>query len=124
MASLFGWQMVLVAKNLPANAKDAGDWVQSLGQEDLLEEEMTTHSRILAWATVHGVTKSQTCRLRDPIENLMKATDPFFGKYSCVDKLIYIPKPSMEPNQIKNPQYNRGNHQSYLTTSLPQEPQT
>ena len=24
-------------------------WVQSLGQEDLLEEEMATHSRILAW---------------------------------------------------------------------------
>ena len=24
-------------------------WVQSLGQEDPLEEEMATHSRILAW---------------------------------------------------------------------------
>ena len=24
-------------------------WVQSLGQEDLLEKEMTTHSSILAW---------------------------------------------------------------------------
>ena len=24
-------------------------WVQSLGGEDLLEEEMATHSRILAW---------------------------------------------------------------------------
>ena len=45
-------------------------WVQSLGQEDPLEKEMTTHSSILAqknpmdggvWqATVHGVTKSQT----------------------------------------------------------------
>ena len=43
--------------------------VQSLGQEDTLEEEMTTHSSILAWripwrgtwkATVHRVTKSQT----------------------------------------------------------------
>ena len=60
MASLFWWQMVLVAKTRPANAKDAGDRVQSLGGEDLLEEEMTTHSSILAWATVHGVTKSQT----------------------------------------------------------------
>ena len=39
-------------------------WVQSLGQEDLLEKEMATHSSILAWkipwkeepgrATVHG----------------------------------------------------------------------
>ena len=25
-------------------------WVQSLGQEDLLEKEMTTHSRSLAWS--------------------------------------------------------------------------
>ena len=24
-------------------------WVQSLGQEDLLEKEMATHSSILAW---------------------------------------------------------------------------
>ena len=41
-----------------------------LGQEDLLEEEIATHSRILAWknpldreawqAAVHGVTKSWT----------------------------------------------------------------
>ena len=33
-----------MVKNLPANA---GDMVQSLGQEDLLEEEMATHSSIL-----------------------------------------------------------------------------
>ena len=40
---------------------------QSLGQEDLLEKEMATHSSILAWKipwteepTVHGVAKSQT----------------------------------------------------------------
>ena len=44
-------------------------WVQSLGQEDPLEEDMATHSSILAWrvpwsegwwASVHSVTKSQT----------------------------------------------------------------
>ena len=44
--------------------------VPSLGQEKPLEEGMATHSSILAWripmgrgawwATVHGVTKSQT----------------------------------------------------------------
>ena len=47
--------------------------VQSLGQEEPLEKELATHSRILAWripwteepqATVHGVEKSQT-RLSD-----------------------------------------------------------
>ena len=35
-----------MVKNLPA-IQDT--WVQSLGSEDLLEEEMATHSSILAW---------------------------------------------------------------------------
>ena len=40
--------------------------VPSLGREDPLEKEMTTHSNILTsdrgawWATAHGVAKSQT----------------------------------------------------------------
>ena len=33
-------------KNLPAMQEM---WVQSLGQEDSLEKEITTHSNILAW---------------------------------------------------------------------------
>ena len=32
-----------------ASACNAGDPVQSLGWEDLLEKEMATHSSILAW---------------------------------------------------------------------------
>ena len=35
-------------KNLPANAGDVRDGVQALGREDSLEEEMATHSSILA----------------------------------------------------------------------------
>ena len=35
-----------MVKNLPAVQET---WVQFLGQEDLLEKEMTTHSSILAW---------------------------------------------------------------------------
>ena len=38
-----------MVKNPPANAGDLRDMVQSLGQEDPLEEEMATHSSILAW---------------------------------------------------------------------------
>ena len=55
-----------MVKNLPA-MQETG--VLSLGGEDLLEEEMVTHSSVLAWrspwteepggATVHVVTKSQ-----------------------------------------------------------------
>ena len=35
-----------MVKNPPAKQET---WVQSLGQEDPLEKEMTTHSNILAW---------------------------------------------------------------------------
>ena len=35
-----------MVKNLPAMQET---WVQSLGQEDPLEKEMATHSRIPAW---------------------------------------------------------------------------
>ena len=54
-------------KNLPTIQEMQ---VHLLGREDPLEEEMATHSSILAWgipldrgawrATVHGVTKKQT----------------------------------------------------------------
>ena len=53
-----------MVKNPPAMQETQ---FQSLGQEDLLEEEMATHSCILVWeismdrgawtATVHGVTR-------------------------------------------------------------------
>ena len=36
-------------KNLPAMLEMQEMWVGSLGREDLLEEEMTTQSSILAW---------------------------------------------------------------------------
>ena len=59
--------MAQLVKNLPAMWEV---WVRSLGWEDPLEEGMATHSSILAWrilmdrgawwATVHGVSKSQT----------------------------------------------------------------
>ena len=58
-----------MVKNLPANAGNTSSG-SSLGQEDPLEEEMATHSNILAqripWSEeprsleVHGVSKSQT----------------------------------------------------------------
>ena len=38
-----------MVKNLLAISRASGNQVQSLGQEDSLEEEMATHSSILAW---------------------------------------------------------------------------
>ena len=43
--------MVLVVKNLPANARNISDAGLILDREDVLEEEMATHSSILAWRT-------------------------------------------------------------------------
>ena len=61
-------QVAQVIKNLPVTQELQEPQVQSLGQEDPLEEEMATHSSILAWRriprtegpTVHAVTKSRT----------------------------------------------------------------
>ena len=65
----FVWASLVaqMVKNLPA-MQESG--VQSLGRDDPPEKGMATHSRILVWrvsmdrgawwATVHGVTKSQT----------------------------------------------------------------
>ena len=41
--------MALVVENLPINAGDLRDTCLILGWEDPLEQEMATHSSILAW---------------------------------------------------------------------------
>ena len=43
---LWAFLVALMVKNLPAMQET---WVQSLGQEDALEQGMATHSSILAW---------------------------------------------------------------------------
>ena len=48
---LGGFPGGLVVKRLPAKAEDIREEVQTLGQDDSLEEGMTTHSSILAWRT-------------------------------------------------------------------------
>ena len=62
--------MAQQVKNPPAMWETREMRVQPLSREDSLEEEMATHSSILAWkipwteepggATVHGVAKSWT----------------------------------------------------------------
>ena len=60
----------LVAQTVKRLSTMRETWVPSLGWEDLLEKEMAIHCSTVAWknpmdkgawwATVHGVTKSQT----------------------------------------------------------------
>ena len=62
--------MAQQVKNMPAMQETQETRVQLLGHEDLLEEEMETHSSILAWEIPrteelvepqsNGVAKSQT----------------------------------------------------------------
>ena len=42
-------QMMLVVKEPACQCRRCKTWVQSLGQEDSLEEGLATHSSILAW---------------------------------------------------------------------------
>ena len=63
-------QMVLVVKNLPANAGDIRDVGSIVGSGRFVEEVMTTHPSILIWripmdratwrATVYRVPQRQT----------------------------------------------------------------
>ena len=48
-----------MVKNPPANAGDVRD-AGSLGQKDLLEEDMATHSSILAWRIPEGPGRLQS----------------------------------------------------------------
>ena len=67
MFSVLNPKVPQMVKNLPAMQET---WVRSLGWEEPLEKSMATHFSILArripvdrgawWATVHGITKSQT----------------------------------------------------------------
>ena len=65
----YSWASLVAQKVMDPSAM-LETWVQSLDWEEPLEEGMATHSRILSWkiamdrgsgwATVHGITKSQT----------------------------------------------------------------
>ena len=49
MAIYWATQVAQWVKNLPAIQKFQEPRVQSLGREDPLEEDMATHSNVLAW---------------------------------------------------------------------------
>ena len=49
VSSSLGFLSDSTVKNLPAMQETQDTWVQSLGQEDPLEEGLATHSSILTW---------------------------------------------------------------------------
>ena len=65
----------LAVKNLPATQEPQERWVQSPGPEDLLEEEMATHSSILIWRIPwtedpDGLQSMRSQRCRNNLSNL------------------------------------------------------
>ena len=70
MGPLWGFRASLAAQRVKNLLETQETWVQSLGEEDLLEEVMAIHSSILVWknpmdrgvwqATVHEVAKTWT----------------------------------------------------------------
>ena len=84
-----------VVKNPLANSADSGIW--SLGQEDPLEEEMATHSSILAWKIPWreepGGLQSQESQRR--LSTHMHYIIPFRirkTKVKCKQSLLFIVK--------------------------------
>ena len=66
------------------SACDAGDRVQSLGREDPLEEEVATHSSILAWeipwTEEPGGLQSMGCKKSDTTDT----TEPSTGRFQAI----------------------------------------
>ena len=68
------------------SACNAGDWVQSLGQEDPLEEGMGTHSSILAWRIPdRGAWLLQSLGLQSRPRLSNGAHNPLGHPGSCVE---------------------------------------
>ena len=64
-------------KNPPAMEERLETLVQSLGPEDPLEEEIATHSRVLAWE-IYGKTRpdSPVPSLQGPCDRSLKSEEP------------------------------------------------
>ena len=68
--SSMGFSVAQLVKNLPAVWET---WVQSLGQKDSLEKELTTYSSILAWripwTEEHGELESMQLQSWTPLSD-------------------------------------------------------
>ena len=103
-----GFPSWLGGKESPANAGNARDTVISLGWEDPLEEEMTTHSSILSWE--NPMERSPVGyspwghRESDTTEQL--STHGVFFRFNhivaCISTKHYVLRPqSKHPQQIQ-----------------------
>ena len=98
-----------VEKNSPKMQEVQEVQVLSLSQEDPLEEGMATHSSILAWnpmdrgawqATIHRVTKRQTCWVTEHSQACNFATTLQMDSVSETLGKIQDPHPLFYPNKM------------------------
>ena len=91
-----GASQVALVKNPPANADTQETWVPSLGQEDPLEEEMATHSNILAWKIpwteeLGGLQSMGSQRVgHNWVTEHMTFVQPLFGVFILLSKALNI----------------------------------
>ena len=78
-------------KNLPAMRET---WVQSLGQEDLLEKEVAAHSSILAWripwTEEPGGLQPMGLQESDTTEQLDRQTDRHTHTHTHTHRISYF----------------------------------
>ena len=97
---------MLVVKNPPAIQESQETKVQFLGWEDLLEEEMATHSSIPAWRIpwteelggLHGVAKSRT-QLGPPTHPLDTIKQWLLTKFFFI-LLLLLPHDRQPPREV------------------------
>ena len=71
-------------------------WVWSLDQEDLLEEEMTTHSSILAWRNPWTVDPSELVYIIAKNRTWLK----WLGMHTCITICVYKYINSVQFNSV------------------------
>ena len=72
-------------ENSPAIQEPQEMWVQFQGQEDLLEEDMATHSSILAWRIPWTGYSPQGCEELDRTES----TQHTYTKRKVLDSVVF-----------------------------------
>ena len=110
--------MAQTVKRLPAMWET---WVQSLGQEDLLEKEMATHSTILAPSPKKGAQRNIELPLwlswkRICLQCRRPGFDPWVGKIPC--RRERLPTPVVLPGEFHGLCSHWGHKESDTTERL------
>ena len=95
LSYIIGFPDGSAVKNLPAMQETWETWVQSLGREDPLEEEMATYSKILAWripwTEEPGGLHPWGCRESDITERMSTHTSSYITNNWTFNTEVHVP---------------------------------